>query len=61
MIFPPIKFIRITVYRVNDNEIIDRFTDIQQAIDYLEDLQTKEYGRGNLQNIIDNPPPGEKE
>lgn len=54
-LFPPINRIRISVFRVNDNELIDSFDDIQQAIDYLEDLQSKEYNRGNL-----NPPKGEK-
>lgn len=46
-IFPPIKSIKIVVHRINDNRMIDVFDNLQEAIDYLEDLQTKEYSRGN--------------
>ena len=42
MIFPQIVFIQIIAVQENGNRIVDRFYDMERAIEYIEDLKKEQ-------------------
>ena len=45
--YPLIFQVQVIIGRMNNTRQHESFATLQEAIEYLEDLQTKEYSRGN--------------